>query len=337
MNHLEVIKTELQKVNVNDIVIDQITKQYAGLTIADKDDKDGILLVHSARLDVRAMRLKIEDKRVELKADSLAYGKLVDTEAKRLTSLLEPTETRLQAEEDRIKAEKDREKREKEEKVRLLVEERTKAVAATGAAFDGVSRWTLRNFYATTEEIKSCTADAFNDRLKLFQHIAVEEAAKKAKEDEERQRVAKEQEAERARLESIRLEQAKKEDEIRAAQAKIDEANRAAREKEERDAMMAKAQQEKDEAVARAKEEATKAENARIAEIARKDEARRIADAEEAKRLAELAPDKEKLLAYIAAILKIDPPEIKGKKVNSIFGEFVQNFTEFENKVKALK
>lgn len=337
MNHLEVIKTELQKVNVNDIVIDQITKQYAGLTIADKDDKDGILLVHSARLDVRAMRLKIEDKRVELKADSLAYGKLVDTEAKRLTALLEPTEARLQAEEDRIKAEKDREKREKEEKVRLLVEERTKAVAATGAAFDGVKTWTLRDLKVSTGEIETYTADGFRDRLALFQEIAKIEAEKKAKEDEERQRVAKEQEAERARLESIRLEQAKKEEELRAAQAKIDEANRAAREKEERDAMMAKAQQEKDEAVARAKEEATKAEAARQAEIARKEEARRIVEAEEAKRLAELAPDKEKLLAYIAALYKVDPPEIKGKKVNMIFGEFVQNFSMFEEKVKALK
>lgn len=335
-NHLIEIKNEMQKVNVNDLAIEQVRKSYSGLKIVDKDDKEGYELVHTARMDVRDMRLKIEAKRKEMKADSLEYGKLVDGEAKRLTALLEPIETHLEAEENRIKEERDREKREREEAKKKLIAGRTQEIVATGAMFDGM-RWSLKEAVITTEEIETATADTFSDKLQLFKSIAHNIAVEKEREEAERKRIDEEQQKERERLRLQREEQDRKDAELRAQEAKIAEEKRQAREQQERDALLVKAQQEKEEAVARAKEEATKAEAARQAEIVRKEEERKVAEAEEARRLAELAPEKEKMLKYIESIKGFHAPITKGKKINEIFHEFSQAFIKFENAINSLK
>ncbi|GAG81479.1 unnamed protein product, partial [marine sediment metagenome] len=65
---------------------------------------------------------EVEKSRKEYKADALAYGKRIDTEAKRVFSLLSPIEDHLKGEESKITDEKDRIREEKARVERERVE-----------------------------------------------------------------------------------------------------------------------------------------------------------------------------------------------------------------------
>ena len=81
-------------------------EKFMPLVIRDLKDTAGYKAVHDARMVIRDARVSVERKRKELKADALEYGRKVDSEAKRITALLEPIETHLQSEESRIDAER---------------------------------------------------------------------------------------------------------------------------------------------------------------------------------------------------------------------------------------
>ena len=69
--------------------------QYALLTIAGLDDKEGFRAVKEGRLKLKKTRTAIENRRKELKAGALEYGRKVDAVAKELTDLIEPAEKTL--------------------------------------------------------------------------------------------------------------------------------------------------------------------------------------------------------------------------------------------------
>src|SRR3989337_4027719 len=108
------IEQELKRFDIAEAVISQWSKDYMMLTVSGLDDKDGYKAVKEARLTVKGKRVEIEKKRKELKEDSLRFGRAIDTEAKRITALLEPIETHLQTQEDVIDKEKERIKQEAE-------------------------------------------------------------------------------------------------------------------------------------------------------------------------------------------------------------------------------
>jgi chemotaxis protein histidine kinase CheA len=95
--------------------IENLTIKYCQLTINGLEDKEGYDRVHKARMDVRDLRVKIEKKRKELKEDSLAYGRAIDGEAKRINAMIEPIETYLADQEKAIDDEKERIRKAKEE------------------------------------------------------------------------------------------------------------------------------------------------------------------------------------------------------------------------------
>ena len=101
-------KTELRKFSPSDAAIARMAEQYMPLVIRDVSDAAGFKVVHEARMIVKSHRVEVEKTRKLLKADALEYGRKVDAEAKRLTGLLEPIESHLEAEEKRIQEEKDR-------------------------------------------------------------------------------------------------------------------------------------------------------------------------------------------------------------------------------------
>jgi ribosomal protein L9 len=65
-----------------------------------------------ARLAIRAIRIQSEEKRVELKEESLRRGQLIDKIAKRLKQAYEPVEAQLQANEDFVKIQEENRKKE---------------------------------------------------------------------------------------------------------------------------------------------------------------------------------------------------------------------------------
>jgi hypothetical protein len=74
----------------------------------DVSNPKGMKLAKEARGELKTLRTSIEKARVEEKAASLAYGRLVDSEAKRITDAVTPLElgydTAIKAEEQRIEA-----------------------------------------------------------------------------------------------------------------------------------------------------------------------------------------------------------------------------------------
>jgi len=308
MEHLATMSKKGQKVNVNEQVIAQVTSDFMPLVISGKTDKVGFERVHKARIQVRDMRLAIEEKRKELKADSLAYGRAVDSEAKRLTDMLAPVEAHLQGEEERIKAEKEAEEKAKQKLIDDMVTRRTQLIVNTGAQFNGVE-WKLEELRITNKEILELVEDEFARRLESFTVVGKMIAEKKEKEAAEQARIAEEQRKKQEELEA--RERAVKEEEARIA--------REAREKQ-------------------IKDEAAEAERKRIeAETKRKEEERLAAEAE-AKRQRELAPEKQKLLVYIDSIVAIDVPTFKnGTKALQLYEELVNTILDVKARAQKLK
>jgi chromosome segregation ATPase len=221
--------------------------------------------------EIRDLRGRVEKMRVELKAGALEYGRKVDSEAKRITAMLLEIEEPLKLEKQKVDDEKARIKREKEDAERARIESE---LAAKRAA----------------EEAEAARVKAERD------------AAEKA----ERERIAAEQAAENARLEGERKK-------LAAAQAIIDEQNRVAAEKLaverkaiEAERLLMERKEFERQATLRAEQEA-RDRVAREAEAKRAAEAR---EAEERRRMAAMAPDKDKLVAMRTAINEIAQPPV---------------------------
>jgi hypothetical protein len=112
----ELIKRELTKYDAVVPAVNELAKEFMPLKIQSLDDKDGYNEVSKALRFIVSKRTAVEEKRKELKADSLAYGRAVDARAKEITSMLEPIESHLKNEKLRIDTEIERIKAEEEEK-----------------------------------------------------------------------------------------------------------------------------------------------------------------------------------------------------------------------------
>lgn len=211
-----IITTELQKFDVPAEAIASMKEEYLPLIINGLEDKEGFDKVHEARMKVKGIRINVEKRRVELKEDSLKYGRAVDAEAKRITALLSPIEAHLEAEEKRITEEKERIKEEEKRKEREKMEDRVRKLAA----------YNSRIF---TPLLEKMTDEEFEKELAIAKENFEKEQARLAKIEEEKKaeaerirKQAEEQETERKRLEEVRRQQEEKEAELKAAQEKIE-------------------------------------------------------------------------------------------------------------------
>lgn len=209
------IEKELKKYNITDALIVKLSEECMDLKVEHPEDKESYAIVRKARIDIKGKRVEIEKKRKELKVNSIKFGKAVDTEAKRITALLEPIETYLITQEkivddekERIKAEEERIKREKietEENIRRKEEEERQAVIIAEQKTE-------------------------NERLEIIR----KEQEDIRLEQEEKERIIKDKEdairAEKLAIE--RTEELKQAKEEAANQARIEEANKTKREAE---------------------------------------------------------------------------------------------------------
>lgn len=117
----QLIKIELNKFDVVVPAVAELSKEFLPLKISSIEDTEGYTEVSKALRFMISKRTAIEDKRKELKADSLAYGRAVDARAKEITEMLQPIESHLKSEKERIDAEKEAiKKREEEEKLAII-------------------------------------------------------------------------------------------------------------------------------------------------------------------------------------------------------------------------
>lgn len=253
--------------------------KYATL---EADSADGYEEVRLAIAHVRDTRVSVEKRRVELKADALAYGRLVDSEAKRFTSLLLEIEEPLKAKKAAVDDEKARVKAEAEAvKLRALEAE----IAANRARQE---------------------AEAQAIREAEEKRLAEERAAIEA----ERAEMARE----RAALEA---ERAKDEAWAAASREKLAEERRAEdeRQRAEREAINAereatrRAEFERNARIAAEKEAVEKVEHDRLVKVKN--------DAE----LAALLPDAEKVTAFVAEIRALTAPKVRSAKASKLLVE----------------
>jgi hypothetical protein len=98
----QIVTTELTKFDAVTPKIEELSAQFLPLRIENIEDKDGYEEVKKALKVMIGTRTAVEDKRKELKADSLAFGRAVDSRAKEITSMLFPIEYHLSSEKEKI-------------------------------------------------------------------------------------------------------------------------------------------------------------------------------------------------------------------------------------------
>lgn len=224
----ELIDTRLSNApivfHVSDAKIEELKRELHGIKIIDSADYAKV----TKGIGVcRTLRTQVEKCRKDLKEDSLAYGRRVDAEAKRLTAMLEQIEEPLKAEKQRIDEEKERAKKAAEEAKRLKLESRLNDLSSINARVNPliVAEWSEDEFQKQFEVAKGIFEAAQREAQAEAERLAREEADRQEAMRIERERLA----AERAELDRLRAEQ---EAERAAIQAEKD---RLAREQFERD------------------------------------------------------------------------------------------------------
>ena len=136
MRNLELVESDptaqLAEFKRGAALLQAMADQHRGLIINGPDDKDGFKRVHSARMTLKNARVSIEADRKKLKEAALKYGRAVDTEAARLTAIIQPVESALQAQEDDVQAELNRIKEAAEAEKRRILAARCDAFNALG-------------------------------------------------------------------------------------------------------------------------------------------------------------------------------------------------------------
>jgi|GEM_PF-1229335 len=297
---------------ITDQKIQELANKYADLTAI--KDTASMQMAVAGRREHRKLRVEVEHKRKELKADALEFGRKVDAEAKRIAAELAKTETRL---DELIKAEEARKEELRQAKLREIAE----AEAAERARVDAI-RGRIEARYGDSEILALHSLPSTGVKARLESETDVTEADGFAEFTEEAQRrqaefcdrtailladkVQAEEAAENQRIEAERLAEERKrfEEEQRLAREKAEAEERARlellrKEQEERDQRKAEI-----EAAMRAEQEKLEAER----EAIRREQEAMAAEKNriEAERLAKIRAEESRLQAEIEAKEKLE-------------------------------
>lgn len=211
MSALQITNQELQtSFDFSEAFVNEMKTKADALMILGVDDKEGYNAVNDARKLIKEKRVQVEKKRNELNADALAYQRTVNTEAKRITSMLEPIEQKLADKTKAIDAEKERIKLED----RRLRQEKTAGRIGQMVSMNMTQIGGM--YYVGEQRISHNEVETWEDEIWTdFIHICEREyfeaqrilAEAKVAQEAEAQRIADEAEAERIRLKKIADEQ----------------------------------------------------------------------------------------------------------------------------------
>ncbi len=321
-------RPELTLFRRQDVAIKKMVDESAGLTISGIDDKEGFEKVHAARMKLKETRIKVENKRVELKAEALRYGRVVEEEANRLKAMIEPEETRLHGEEKKIAAAKE---------AILEAARQARAAKLQGRLDKLIAVGSVPNAAMVEMMSDEHFAGHLDVATKLFSEKQKAEAEAKSKQEAEekaaaeaRRKIDEEQSAERARQAEVAKQQAAEQAKLQAERDALAAFQRRLDEQEaKRIADETKAADDKRRAEELEKAKAEAAERARIEterRLAAEAEDKRIAaERAEAARLKAEAerPIRDKITAY-AKSLRTLPIHVGGAvsdKIRSIVGK----------------
>lgn len=268
------MEQQVVKFDVTEAAIAKMHDLYMELTVSDPKDEEGFRAVHDARMVVVKHRTGTEKRRKALKADALAWGRTVDSEAKKIFSKLEPIESHLAGQEKIVTDEKKRIKEAEERAFQEKIDDRVMTL----------SNYSTDRFNANIpyQEIATMSDDDWEEyHLKVKQKWDEYQGALAEEIRVEAERIAAEEAERKEQEELIRKTheaQAKLNAELEAKQAEIAAKEKALQDEKERldriefekkAAEEAKIQAEKD-TKEKAEREAKEAEEKKAAEEAEK-------------------------------------------------------------------
>lgn len=287
----------LQKfTNFFEIAADWERKSRA-IVVTDISQVAEMKMAREGRLFLKQKRVEVENTRKELKEQSLREGKAIDGISNVLKSLIIPTEEYLEQQEKFAEI---------QEANRRAILKQTRVEELSQYEWQDTGLFDLGTLPDSLyDSLLMQAKKAYNDRIAEAQRIEDERIAKEKADREERERIKAEnerlqREAE-AREKAIQEERAR----VEAERKKMEE--KARKEREEAEKKLAE-EQAKARKEAEAREKAEKELQAKKeAEIRAQKEAEAEREAKEiADKKAAAAPDKEKLLSFIAALAMPD-------------------------------
>lgn len=222
----QLVSTELTKFDVVVPKVAELSAEFMPLKITSIEDKDGYNEVSKALRFIVSKRTAVEEKRKELKADSLAFGRAVDARAKEITLMLSPIEDHLKNEKQRIDDEIENLKRIEQEAKDKFINDRIFRLLSLGFAqtmteFIWYSKLNVSNtesFLKINIELWSNEDfDEFTNRIEQINKteqdtLIFQDEQRRAQEQrikEERQKLEEEQNKLKAETDKLREEMAK--------------------------------------------------------------------------------------------------------------------------------
>ena len=315
---------EVVEYNITDAAIAKMENLYMDLTVDGIDDKEGFESVRSGRMVVKGKRIEVEKKWKSYKVDSLAWGRKVDAEAKRIFTLLKPIEDHLVSQEEIITKEKERKKVENERIEQIMIKGRVESLFAVDV---------VMSFF----DVGMLSAEDYDSLLKksiiIYESkINLAEAERLAKEVE-----AEKLDEERAELEKMRAEQAgkaklqrEKEKALQAASDKLEADKKAEQERKYRESFEKK---DTEDAAIQAEKDA----KALVLMLAKEKERVEKSEDAENKRQSALFPDKTKLRNYADLIHALQGGNfsMKSKEAKEIYETTVLELSQVEDRLRA--
>jgi hypothetical protein len=210
-----IIEREIAKYDLPAAAIKKLEQEFMPLSVKSLDDEEGYAQVKEALRFMVSKRNEVEDKRKELKADSLKFGRAVDDEAKRLTLMLSPIELHLKAEKDKIDSEKKRVAEEEEARKQRVIVHRHEMLVGVGMVILG-DIYYFENLITNEKvqlhklNIETMDDNDFNEFVFNVGSIKVEVdnylREEKEKREREQQKIYEEQEVLRREQEAMRLQ-----------------------------------------------------------------------------------------------------------------------------------
>lgn len=217
--------------DITETAIKELNQNYMILNIDGIKDKEGYERVSTARKHIKSLRVQVDKRRKELTEDALKHQRLINSEAKRITSLLEPIEGHLLDQEKFIDSEIERIKQEKIAELKLKLQLRIDRLLAIDFKFNG-NTWEVTYPYVddstimmSQSDLQSCSDEDFDRAISTFKkdydlnsankEIAEfdekmkreEEQREREKQDEIIKQKRREQELEDERLADIAIKQ----------------------------------------------------------------------------------------------------------------------------------
>jgi hypothetical protein len=210
-----IIEREIAKYDLPAAAIKKLEDEFMPLCVRSLDDEEGYAQVKEALRFMVSKRNEVEDKRKELKADSLKFGRAVDDEAKRLTLMLSPIELHLKAEKDKIDSEKKRiAEQEEARKQRVIVHRHQMLVGVGMVVLEDIYYYenpiTNEGFKLHRLNIETMDDNDFNEFVFNMGKIKAEVdntlREEKEKREREQQKIYEQQEALRREQEAMMLQ-----------------------------------------------------------------------------------------------------------------------------------